>query len=254
MVHRSGKWLAVILASFFILQLLGACSSPETKKKASFDKGMAYVKKDDLKSAILEFRNAVQIDGMYADARYQLGLALLKSGELTKAVNQLDRAASLDPNNLDAVLKSAELLFAARDIDTSLKRTNDLLKKDPKNIDALILKANIMLAKKDTKQAIEIIKQAEKVAPKLDRVFLTWARIYQRLANPVNMEQALLKAIELAPDKQKNLQALISFYTDTNQKDKVAKQLQVLQQRFPNSPDTYARLAAFYLEIGRAHV
>ena len=93
------RFLAIFFAvSFFV----SGCSDSETKKVAHYNKGMEYVEKEDYKPAILEFKNAIQIDPKYAAARYQLGLAYLKNKQPSDAVEELIRAADLDPQNLEA--------------------------------------------------------------------------------------------------------------------------------------------------------
>jgi len=91
-----------------IFLMVTACSSdPEKKKTDHYSKAMVYVQNHDDKAAIIELRNAIQIDPKYADARYQLGLLYLKMGDGKKAFKELQRAGSLDPGNTDARLKTA---------------------------------------------------------------------------------------------------------------------------------------------------
>ena len=66
--------LVVLFLSFFFLN---ACSDSEVRKKVHFDKGVEYVQQRQFKEAILEFRNAIQLDPVFAQARYQLGLVYL---------------------------------------------------------------------------------------------------------------------------------------------------------------------------------
>ncbi len=51
---------------FGILLLVAGCSNPEKEKAEAFDKAMAYVEKGENKAAIIELKNAIQIDPKYA--------------------------------------------------------------------------------------------------------------------------------------------------------------------------------------------
>ena len=83
-----------------LLLILAGCSGdPEKKKATHFKKAMVYMEEKKDKEAVIELRNAIQIDPKYAEARYQLGLLYLKSGEARQAFEELQRAATLDPNN-----------------------------------------------------------------------------------------------------------------------------------------------------------
>ena len=67
-----------------VLLLLGGCSGdPEKKKAVHYEKAMAYVQEKNPSAAIIELRNAIQVDPKYAAARYQLGLLYLQAGEET---------------------------------------------------------------------------------------------------------------------------------------------------------------------------
>ena len=54
-------YISIIVSILFIL-LAAGCSNPEEKKTAHYQKGMEYQEKGDNNAAILEFKNAVQVD------------------------------------------------------------------------------------------------------------------------------------------------------------------------------------------------
>jgi Tfp pilus assembly protein PilF len=64
--------------------LFSSCASEDEQKERHYRKALEYIKQDNSKAAIIELRNAVQIDATYADARYQLGLLYLEEGDLKK--------------------------------------------------------------------------------------------------------------------------------------------------------------------------
>ena len=64
-------------------------------------------------AAVLEYRNAVEKDPMFAPARVKLGDAYLRQGNIAGALAELVRAADLLPNDTDAQLKAGSLLYAA---------------------------------------------------------------------------------------------------------------------------------------------
>ena len=104
----------------FVSILLYGCSDPDTRKLAHYDKGMEYIQKEDISAAILEFRNAIQIDDTYANAHYQLALAYLQTGNIQKGLQELQKTVFLDPSNVDAQLKTAELYLFNQNLEDSL--------------------------------------------------------------------------------------------------------------------------------------
>ena len=55
--------------------IIFGCASDEEKKVAHFEKGKAYFEKGDFKAAVIEFKNAIQIDPKYKEVYSHLGEA-----------------------------------------------------------------------------------------------------------------------------------------------------------------------------------
>ena len=89
----SRKLIRVLIPIILLVLLSGCSADPDKSKLKHFQKGMVYVKQDKPKAAVIEFRNAIQIDPKYADARYRLGLLYLESGDIKNAFKQLQRVA-----------------------------------------------------------------------------------------------------------------------------------------------------------------
>ena len=109
----SRRLTAAILV--LLVLFLSACNDPNEKKIKHYKRALEYIKIDDNKSAVIELKNAIQIDPKYGEARYQLGLLYLKNGDPRAAFGELQRTVTLDPNNLDAGVKVAEFYLLSRD-------------------------------------------------------------------------------------------------------------------------------------------
>ena len=101
-------------------------------------KGLAYMAERKYPAAVLEFKNAVQLDPNDAQAHYQLGLAHLQMtaehrdrGALTDlraAFRALNRSVQLDTKNIDAQLKLGELYLLAKDATEAQAKAEFVLK------------------------------------------------------------------------------------------------------------------------------
>jgi putative PEP-CTERM system TPR-repeat lipoprotein len=87
MTRTSGFLLAVSLAC--VLSLAG-CS--KDSPQALVASGKAYAAKREHKSAIIQFKAALQADGQLAEARLLLGKSLLESGDAAAAVVELSKS------------------------------------------------------------------------------------------------------------------------------------------------------------------
>jgi len=80
-----GRLKQFFIIIFFVYIAMYGCSSDEEKKVSHLKKGRAYFDKGEYKSALLEFKNAVQIDPEYIEAYINLGETYLKSANPQEA-------------------------------------------------------------------------------------------------------------------------------------------------------------------------
>lgn len=236
----------IITTIFMSLLLAGCAGDPETKKKDHYDKAMAHVEQQNEKAAILELRNAIQIDPKFADARYQLALLYLEQGEMRKAFNELQRVSSLDPDNLDARIKTAEFLLMARDKDGARKHTEEVLAAAPDNIDPLALMTNIEIIEGNFDKAERHINEAFNLEPDQSRLHAIRGRLLVAQQKYTEAEAAFKKAITVEPDNRTSHQMLLTFYQSRQDHDKALAVAEKMINRFPDSPIPYIQLASLH--------
>lgn len=124
---RRGMALPLLLAL-----TLTACSGekPETMMASARE----YLAKDDLKSAVIQAKNALQANPDLAEARYILGISLLRSGDALGAETELRKAMALKyldektaPALAQALLAQGEFKklideFASKDLPQSVAK------------------------------------------------------------------------------------------------------------------------------------
>jgi len=136
-------WFSLVAV---VMLICVGCSTPEEKKAKHYKKGMELVKENKLDEAIIEFKNALQIDPKYVDGHHQLGIAYLKKGNLRGAFGELSRTVELNPELYDAQIKLGNLYMLGRKLLEAKEKAALVLKKAPDNIDALYLSGNTLLA------------------------------------------------------------------------------------------------------------
>jgi len=147
----------LFLLFLILFSTLWGCASDEQKKASYLDKGKAYYEKGDYRSAILEFKNAVQIDPKYSDAHYMIGLTELKLKNFQEAFNSFTLAVKHSPDNLNAQLEIGKLFLASKAFDKALATADFILSSDLENReeilrDALLLKGSSLIAGKKSKR------------------------------------------------------------------------------------------------------
>ena len=140
-MHRMKTGFLSILT---VAMILYGCASDEEKKLAHFEKGKAYFEKGDYKAAIIEFKNATQIDPKYKEVYSHLGQAYLKAGDLRGAFRAYAILAELDPDNTEAQLNLSRFLMLGRQFAESREKIDAILNKEPDNIEALLMLAGLL--------------------------------------------------------------------------------------------------------------
>jgi Tfp pilus assembly protein PilF len=127
LIARVVAWLALAL-------LLSSCSSDPNKRKLNYLKsGQHYFNQNKFQEAVIEFRNAVQIDPRFAEAHYQLARSYQSLKNYNAAYGELLETVTLAPGNLEAQLQLAALLIVNRQFDQAAAVANKVLVADPKN-------------------------------------------------------------------------------------------------------------------------
>src|SRR5882672_9491963 len=80
--YSSGMRGVLILLVVALTLATGCARSPEAKKARFLERGDRYFKQQQYREAVIEYRNALRIDGNNPQAIRQLGLAHYQLGEL----------------------------------------------------------------------------------------------------------------------------------------------------------------------------
>lgn len=234
----------------FLAATLLACSTPEEKKEKHYLRALEYLKIADEKAAIIELRNAIQLDAKFAAARYQLGLLHLKTGNPPEAFAELQRAFSLDPKNADAGVKVAEFFLLSKKTEESRSSLQQVLEANPDYPDAVALLANLDLADGSLEKAAEHIDRAIRLSPENDRYYGIKGRILSAQKKWDEGEQAYKRAIELKPDSFTNYRTLLISYEQRGDEKAMRRLLDVMTPKFPEEPQLQLLHAGLYQKKG----
>lgn len=231
---------------FTLLVAVPACSNPEKKKDAHYQKALEYIKKKDNNAAVIELRNAIQIDPKFANARYQLGLLFLQQNDPRNAFAELQRTAGLDQNNLDAGVKVAEFLLLSNNKEESRKYVSQVLKINPTYTDALALLANLELIAGNYKEAEAAIDKVADKEKEADRFYNIRGRIFAAQQKWPESQAMFEKAIELGPNNFSNYRTLLMFLEQQKKNEDIEKLLITMQEKFPDNAQSHIMMSSLY--------
>ena len=137
------------LAILLLTAAICGCPSNKVKKARHLSRADAYVAQQDYKSAVIELKNAIQLDPKDADLPYRLGEVYMKMNEGKLAARAYGDAIDLDPDHLRAHLKIGQIFLATRNLLAARKsRAKFIIEKEPSNIQAYLLLAGVQVLEK----------------------------------------------------------------------------------------------------------
>ena len=133
-----------------LLVFLGGCSTDPNKQK------LKYLKQNKLQEAVVQFRNAIQVDPRFAEAHYQLARAYLGLKNPEAAYRELMVTVTLAPQNSEAQLQLAALLIGARRYNQAQATAKKILTLDRGNVRAHEILGETYTLTRDFPNAIQI--------------------------------------------------------------------------------------------------
>ena len=154
----------------------------QAKKAAHMQRGDTYFAKEKYQEAVIELTNALKLDPKDARVHYKLALAYLKQGDLQhlqKAFHALEQSVALDPSLTDAQLKLGQLYLLANKFDEAQGKATLVLHGDANNVEAHIILGGAYAGEQDLHQAINALRTAIRLDPKLIGQYLNLAELYR---------------------------------------------------------------------------
>ena len=172
----------IVVCSALAFYFFGA-ESPEKARDRYFARGQQYVLEGKNPEAVIMFKNAVQIDSGFAEARQELGLALMQRREFPQAFAELRRAVELKPTLIKARHQLGSFYLLERNIPLAKGELGKIREQDPNALEGRYLAAALALVENDPDRALKEIREAIRRAenekrPKLGEIYIELGNIH----------------------------------------------------------------------------
>jgi putative PEP-CTERM system TPR-repeat lipoprotein len=242
----SGLVVALVLCS-----AAGCRRDPDAAKRTYLESGNRYYEQKRFGEAVVEFRNAVNVDPSFGEAYERLSEALIESSDVPGAARALLRAADLLPNRVDLQLKAGNLLLLAGRFDDARVRADKVIAAEPKNIPAQILRANALAGLRDLERALVEIEQAIALDPERAPTFTALGVIQSARGENAEAETAFRRAVELDPKAVTARLALGNFLWTSNRPAEAEAAFREAARIDPANRLVNRALATYYLATSR---
>ena len=203
---------STFVALLSVLAFAGCSKDPEVAKREYVQSGDAYVAQKKLREAVVEYRNAVQQDPRFGEARLKLAQTYLELGDIGNSYREYVRAADLMPADVDAQVRVGEMLLVARQFEDAMARADKALAIRPAHVPALILRANALAGLNKIDDAVIEIEQAIRTDPDRSESYANLGMMQLIRGDRTLAEAAFRKAVDTNPKSGAARMALANFY------------------------------------------
>ncbi len=244
-----GLSTSVLMAA---LLLGAACAKdPAVRKQAFLESGNKYLEAGQYRHAIIEYRNAVQIDPTFGAARAKLADAYARSGEPLLALEEYVRAADLLPKDLETQLQAGTYLLAAQKPQEALGRAEIALKLRPTDARVHVLHGNALAGLNSFDKALASIEEAIRLDPRRAWTYAQLGAIELARGRRQEAEGAFRRAVSVEPNSIEAHLALGNFYWATAQAAETEAAFGAALKLDPNSQSANRAMAALSIAIGK---
>src|SRR5262245_7492806 len=191
----------LLMAMAIGLFTLPACSKdPQVAKHEYVKSGDAYLAQKKYREAIVEYRNAVQQDPQFVEARQKLADTYMELGDLRSGFQEYVRLADLQPKNADTQVKVGEMLLVGRNFEDAKSRAELALESNATHVGALILRANAFAGLHKVDDAVMEVEQAIQADPDRSESYASLGMMQLIRGDRVQAEAAFTRAVKKNPN------------------------------------------------------
>jgi tetratricopeptide (TPR) repeat protein len=238
-----------LMGALFVATL--ACGSPGERRDKFLQSGQNAIAAGNVREAVIEFKNAVDVDPVSAEARLALADALTKLGDSNGALAEYVRAADVKPDDVELQVKTGNLLLAAGKLDDARSRAERILKSNPSHVEAHVLLGNALGGFQNLDEALAQMEEAIRLDPTRAATHMQLAIVQQAMGKEQEAEAAFQKAIELSPKWTGGHMALGSFYLSIGRLDDAQRALDTVLGLDPAHVGASRALAVLAFAAGR---
>jgi len=234
--------------------LVGCSRDPNVRKQKYFESGERYFEKSKYREAVIQYRNATDVDGSFAAAHFKLAESYMKLQDWQRAYQEFTRTVELQPDNYKAHLEIATLLIAEGQAE-QLKAAQDhvaiLMDKQPNDPDTHVAQANILAKERRFNEAIAEVQKAIALAPSRGDSYYNLALLQNQVNLPELAEASYKKAVDLKATGVNPRLALAAFYQSRRRFSEAEQQVQLVMAADPKDVDARTAMAQLYISEGK---
>ncbi|MFW6234629.1 MAG: tetratricopeptide repeat protein [Spirochaetota bacterium] len=196
-LHCIPALLLMLLTASFVVGPGAAPASATARER--FAVGAAAEERGEYIVAIQRYREALDLNGNYADAWYGLARSFVALSEYDQALEAVREAARRARRNPDIIALEGDILLLLGRIEEAADAYNRILATEPNNVSARIGLAELAVAEGRTQTALETYRTVLSISPENRPAILALAVLYDERGDMEAAERYLALALEFHP-------------------------------------------------------
>jgi putative PEP-CTERM system TPR-repeat lipoprotein len=210
--------LSLLLVGLLLLSV--GCGSKT--KEALYAEGVKQLDASNPSGAVIYFKNALEKDGNFDDARLQLAKAYAALEKLDQAEKELSKVLKQNPSRDEVTLELAKVLNREGKGEEAFRLGEQYRSRHPQDPEALEVLGVASLARKTYQDAENYLLEAMKLAPQRSQVKVGLASVYTATGRNAEAKELLYQAAQSDPKNLKSLYMLGGLERSTGNADKAA--------------------------------
>ncbi len=239
---------ALLFMLAFIVLATG-CSSRQQKTKEEFVReGVRMVQNKDERAAIIQFKNALDKDQNYFEARFYLAKAYIAIEKYDAAEKELQKIIRQNPGSREVHIEIARVMALTNRPNEALKELAQFLRNDSVDCDALEIAGWAHAVKEDFPVALTLLKKAVATCADQTSSVLSLATVLAITGDAREAETILGRVITKEPDNRKALFLLSQIQQNRKDSGAALQTLDRLIQTNSNDIEAQYRKGALLIE------
>src|SRR5438552_7140271 len=247
--QNSRAWGILLIVGLALVAAVSCAQTPEAKKQGALTRGEKYMKDGKANEAIIEFRNALQIDQNFVPAIQGLGRAYAAKSWYRDALREFQRAQKSAPDSLSLAADVGRSSVEVGAWNEAEAQATLILGKDPHNREGLYIQATALLGQGKSQEALAVLDTvpAGEMPPDLGRI--TAAALF-RLGKVPEAEQAFRGILAKNPQDAQSLAGLGAIELSRNRLPEALKLYEQAKAIQPADPRVRQGLAIIQARLG----
>jgi len=235
----------LFLSLVLLLTLLG-CGSKT--KESLYEEGVKQVEAANPGAAIVFFKNALEKDGNFLEARFQLAKAYASLGKNEQAEKEFQKVLTQNPSRDELLLELAKISNASGKGDAAFRYGEQYLAKNPGKADGLEVVGISFAVRKQYDEARDYLTKALNAAPGRAVIKFELASIDAASGNVKQAKKQLLEVLHADPRNFKAMFMLASLEKGTGNIERSISLYKKILQLDQNQVAAHYKLGLLHLE------